>query len=450
MQQMNPLNPHEALEKYFRYPAFRPGQEQALTHVLAGNDALVVMPTGSGKSLIYQLAGLMLEGTTLVFSPLIALMKDQVDSMTRRGIPATYINSSLDLNEQGRRVRGLVNGEYKLMLVAPERLRSPNFRAALAQTQISMMAIDEAHCLSQWGHDFRPDYLQIAQTRQQLQPKVTLALTATATPRAQGDIMDLLGLPDAARFINGFNRPNLFFEVLPAPDSKTKLSRVRDFLCSPAAEGAGLIYAGTRRETEEVSAFVREIVGLPVKHYHAGLDPATRAEVQDSFLSGDLPLVVATNAFGMGIDRPDVRFVLHVNMPGSLEAYYQEAGRAGRDGLPARATLLYATRDAMLQEHFIETSSPTEDQLRQVHRALQNDEGLSSDEIVQRTGLKEPVVRVAIEQLAAAKAKSSNLKSKISFTAVLIFICGKGNGVLLNCRLACSKWLLYKCTSPKE
>ncbi len=414
---MQPMNPHAALEKYFHYPAFRPGQEQALNHVLAGNDALVVMPTGSGKSLIYQLAGLMMEGTALVFSPLIALMKDQVDSMARRGIPATYINSSLDLAEQGRRVRGLANGEYKLMLIAPERLRNPNFRTALAQTNISMMAIDEAHCLSQWGHDFRPDYLQIAQARQQLQPKVTLALTATATPRTQGDIMDLLGLPDAARFINGFNRPNLFFEVLPAPDPKTKLNRVRDFLRSPAAEGAsqpgrggGLIYAGTRRETEEVSAFVREIVGLPVKHYHAGLDPATRAEVQDAFLSGDLPLVVATNAFGMGIDRPDVRFVLHVNMPGSLEAYYQEAGRAGRDGLPARATLLYATRDAMLQEHFIETSSPTEDQLRRVHGLLRDDivgaqhaAPLSAEEITRRSGLKETVVRVAIEQLAAVK-----------------------------------------------
>jgi ATP-dependent DNA helicase RecQ len=369
--------------------------------VLAGNNALVVMPTGSGKSLIYQLAGLMMEGTALVFSPLIALMKDQVDGMTRRGIPATYINSSLDLNEQGRRVRALVNGEYKLMLVAPERLRSPNFRAALRQTKISMMAIDEAHCLSQWGHDFRPDYLHIAQARQQLQPHVTLALTATATPRAQGDIMDLLGLPDAVRFINGFNRPNIFFQVLPAPDPKTKLARVRDFLRSPAAEGAGLIYAGTRREAEEMSAFIKEMVGLPVRHYHAGLDAPTRAEVQDAFLSGDLPLVVATNAFGMGIDRPDVRFVLHVNMPGSLEAYYQEAGRAGRDGLPARATLLYATRDAMLQEHFIETSSPTEEQMRQVHRAMQSDEGVSSDDIVQHTGLKETVVRVAVEQLAS-------------------------------------------------
>ena len=409
---MSNTSPLDALHQYFKYPAFRPGQAEALEHVLAGRDALVVMPTGSGKSLIYQLAGLMMPGTALVFSPLVSLMKDQVDSMTKRNIPATFINSSLDAAEQNQRLRDYARGKYKIVLVAPERLRSPNFQAAIANNPISLMVIDEAHCLSQWGHDFRPDYLRIADARREWKPKVTLALTATATPRAQGDIVDLLGLDDAVQLINGFNRPNLALEVIPTPDQTTRLQRLRDLLrreseANEGPAGGGIIYTTTRKDAEEVAAFVRDRCGLQAQHYHAALDPATRAQVQDLFLSGDLPLVVATNAFGMGIDRPDVRYVIHYGMPGSLEAYYQEAGRAGRDGLPARATLLYSARDGMVHEHFIENESPEYGDLAQVHGLLLKEPELSGEDIAQRTGLKEGKARVAAELIALAKQQGN-------------------------------------------
>jgi ATP-dependent DNA helicase RecQ len=402
------MDPHEALRHYFQFTEFRPGQEDALRMVLAGHDALVVMPTGSGKSLIYQLAALLLPHTSLVISPLVALMKDQVDSLSRRGIPATFINSSLDSGEQAARLRNLAAGQYKIVLVAPERLRLQNFRAAIARLPLSQFVIDEAHCLSQWGHDFRPDYLYVADARRELRAPVTLALTATATQRVQDDILRLLGLPEAARFITGFNRPNLALEAFSTPDASAKLKLLRDFL--PEAEGAGIIYVGTRRDAEEVAEFVREVAGLEIDHYHAGLDAATRVRVQDAFISGDLPVVVATNAFGMGIDRPDVRFVLHYTMPGSLEAYYQEAGRAGRDGLPARAMLCYAPKDTALQEFFIDSNTPGREDLRALHDylKLQGNAGaparVSWEAIQGALGMPQVKARVALEQLELAGA----------------------------------------------
>lgn len=398
---------HVALEKYFQYPAFRPGQLDALHHVLSERDTLVVMPTGSGKSLIYQLAALVRDGTALVISPLVALMKDQADSLTRRGIAATYINSSLTVAEQNKRLEALAQQQYKIVLVAPERLRSGAFRGALKRAALSLLAIDEAHCLSQWGHDFRPDYLHLAEMRREFKPPVTLALTATATLRVQDDIIKLLELQNAERLVTGFNRPNLYLEVLYAPDVKTKLALTREFLSN--IEGAGIIYAGTRRDTEEVADFVRQIcrdgVGrhLPAAHYHAGVDNETRHDVQDKFLAGDLPLVVATNAFGMGIDRPDVRFVLHYTMPGTLEAYYQEAGRAGRDGLAARATLIFSPKDTALHESFIANDSPTLDQLRALHQYLQTHPQTNTVAIEASIGLRDVTARVALEQLEAAR-----------------------------------------------
>jgi len=398
-----PTELHVALRQHFGYPAFRPGQEEALRAALAGRDALVVMPTGSGKSLIYQLAALILPGTALIVSPLVALMKDQVDGLVRRGIAATFINSSLDAGEQGRRLRGLATGAYKLVLVAPERFRSPGFRGAIENVSLSLLAVDEAHCLSQWGHDFRPDYLYLAEARRWLNPPVTLALTATATPRVQVDMLRLLGLGDAARVVTGFDRPNITFRVVPARNDEVKLRRLSDFL--EEAEGAGIVYTGTRREAEMVAGYLRDALKRPAEHYHAALDPVTRARVQDAFLSGDLPLVVATNAFGMGIDRPDVRWVFHFSMPGSLEAYYQEAGRAGRDGLPAEAVLAYAPRDSMLHQHFIERGAPTGPELRQLYdhiRALSEQTGFA--ELEAATGLDVTKARVALDQLVASGA----------------------------------------------
>jgi ATP-dependent DNA helicase RecQ len=399
------LDLHAALQDYFAFPAFRPGQEEALNHVLNQRDALVVMPTGSGKSLIYQLAALALPGTTLVVSPLVALMKDQVDSLTRRNLPATFINSTLDSAEQNRRLRALAAGEYKIVLVAPERFRSRPFRETLSRISLSLLALDEAHCLSQWGHDFRPDYLRLADARREFNPPVTLALTATATPRVQDDIIHMLGLPHAARVITGFNRPNLVFEVFSTPSPTAKLALLRDFLND--TEGAGLIYVGTRRDAEEVAAFIRNDCKREAQPYHAGLDSATRARIQDAFMAGDLPLVVATNAFGMGIDRPDVRFVLHYSVPGTLEAYYQEAGRAGRDGLAARAVLLYSPRDTSLHEFFIENDSPSAADLRAIHNFLLGpvtQTGFNLAELEAATGLPQTKARVALEQLEAAHA----------------------------------------------
>jgi ATP-dependent DNA helicase RecQ len=390
---------HAALETYFHYPAFRPGQLDALRHVLNQRDTLVVMPTGSGKSLIYQIAALVQDGTALVISPLVALMKDQTDSLTRRGISATFINSTLTAAEQDKRLDALARQQYKIVLVAPERLQSGTFRGALKRAQLSLLAIDEAHCLSQWGHDFRPDYLRIADARREFNPPVTLALTATATLRVQDDIIKMLGLERAEKLVTGFNRENLYLEVLNAPDVKTKLALTREFLSN--VQGAGIVYVGTRRDAEEVAEFVRQICKLPAQHYHAGLENDTRAAIQDTFMAGDLPLVVATNAFGMGIDRPDVRFVLHYTMPGTLEAYYQEAGRAGRDGLPARATLIYSPKDTALHESFIANDSPTIDNLRAVHQYLAKHRQISLMNVEQILGLRETTVKVALEQLEA-------------------------------------------------
>ncbi len=392
-----------ALHQHFAFPHFRPGQEQAIRYILDQRDTLVVMPTGAGKSLIYQFPALLLPGAALVFSPLVSLMKDQIDSLTRRGIPAAFINSSLDAAEQGYRLRALAEGRYKIVLIAPERLRSRAFRETLTRTPLSLLAIDEAHCLSQWGHDFRPDYLHIADVRRDFNPPLTLALTATATPRVQDDLIRMLGLSNPQRLITGFNRPNLTFEVFSTPSVSNKLAFLRDFLAE--AEGAGIIYTGTRRDTEETAEFIRDVCGLDARPYHGALDAAARAATQDAFMSGDLPLVVATNAFGMGIDRPDVRFVLHYSIPGALEAYYQEAGRAGRDGLPARAILLYSPKDTALHEFFIENDSPSAAELRAVHNLVRGPvNGLTFEEIERATGLPQVKARVALEQLELARA----------------------------------------------
>jgi len=395
----------ETLHTHFGFADFRPGQAEAIENVLAGQHTLVVMPTGAGKSLVYQFAALRLPGVTVVISPLIALMKDQVDSLARRQIPATYINSALPWEEQSRRLQALIAGRYQIVYIAPERLRSSDFQRSLRHLTVSLLAVDEAHCLSQWGHDFRPDYLRIAAVRKQVGNPVTVALTATATPQVQDDIVRLLGLPSAQRIVTGFNRPNLTFEVRSAADVPAKLLALQHLLAE-VKEGAIIVYVGTRRDAEEVAEFIRDVVKLPVQHYHAGLDADTRTRVQDEFMSGKLSIVVATNAFGMGIDRPDVRLVAHYNVPGTLEAYYQEAGRAGRDGAPARAVLLYSPPDRALQEWFIENDAPAPEEVRTLYEVIQAQgraEGRTTlEDLSLATGLHEVKVRVGLAQLESA------------------------------------------------
>jgi ATP-dependent DNA helicase RecQ len=395
------------LNARFGLATFRPGQAEAIQNLLAGQHTLVVMPTGAGKSLVYQLATLHRSGLTLIISPLIALMQDQVTSLTSRGIPATYINSTLLASEQNRRLRAMVATDFQLVYVAPERLRSVLFQEALSQIRVGLLAVDEAHCISQWGHDFRPDYRHIAEARLMMGNPVTVALTATATPKVQDDIVQALGLTSVQRIVTGFNRPNLAFAVRYTADPTAKLGALRDLLAN-WTDGAAIVYVGTRRDAEEVAEFLRDVVNLEAAYYHAGLDADNRSRLQEAFLDGRQPIIVATNAFGMGIDRPDVRLVVHYAMPGTLEAYYQEAGRAGRDGDPAQAVLLYAPQDRALQEWFIRTGTLTRSELRTLYDSVRATEGVdvwtTANELSFGSNLPSVKIKVGLAQLEAAGA----------------------------------------------
>ena len=394
-----PNNLTTSLHTHFGFSSFRLGQEEGIQSLLTGNHTLVVMPTGAGKSLIFQLAALQFDGLTLVISPLIALMKDQVDSLTRRIIPATYINSALPASEQNLRLQKLAQGEYRLVYIAPERLRNVPFLNALKMRTVSLLAVDEAHCISEWGHDFRPDYLHIVQARAALGNPLTAALTATATPQVQKDIIRLLGLGDSTCIVTGFNRPNLTLDVRYTSGYPTKL-RVLSELLSSRGSGSVIVYTGTRRDAEEVTEFAREVIKIPAEFYHAGLPAEERTRIQNDFISGKLNLIVATNAFGMGIDRSDVRQVIHYSLPGSLEAYYQEAGRAGRDGQPAKATLLYDPQDRALHEFFIQQSELTVGDLHAIHNAIRSGKSwVTLDDIARVTGLHPVQLKVGLSEL---------------------------------------------------
>jgi ATP-dependent DNA helicase RecQ len=397
----------ETLKSRFGHDDFRPGQEEAVLHLLNGEPTFVLMPTGAGKSLIFQLAALLLPGTTLVISPLIALMKDQVDKLHSLNIPATYLNSMLTAGEQAERLHAIARGEFKIVYVAPERLRNNAFLNALKNLQVSLIAVDEAHCVCQWGYDFRPDYLHIEPARKQWGNPLTVALTATATPKLQREIVRLLGLSNAKTVITGFNRPNLFYEVRSTPGMQAKLESLSELLTG-LKQGASIVYTGTRSDAEQVSDFVREGLRLESACYHAGLEPDERSFIQEAFLSGQIPVIVATNAFGMGIDRPDVRSVIHYNIPSSLEAYYQEAGRGGRDGEPARVVLLYAPQDRALQEWFIENTAPSAFEMKNLWYALKRrgQEPFQCDwnDLAHDTGLYEVKLRVGLAGLESVQA----------------------------------------------
>ncbi|MBM3225072.1 MAG: ATP-dependent DNA helicase RecQ, partial [Candidatus Tectomicrobia bacterium] len=356
------------LRERFGHQHFRPGQAAIIEAILQGHHVLTVMPTGSGKSLCYQLPALLKDGCTLVISPLIALMKDQVDSLLEQGIAATFVNSSLSAQEQLDRLYACRSGRYKLLYVAPERFRSPRFLQAMAQTRVALFAVDEAHCISQWGHDFRPDYLRLQQAIEHLQHPQVLALTATATVEVQDDIVRQLGCQNMQRFVSGFDRPNLTYRVLNLKGPAAKLPMLGKIL-DAQTDGSSIIYAATRRAVEEIATFLHER-GTEALIYHAGLRDAERQRAQDAFMAGQCRLIIATNAFGMGVDKPDVRCVVHFNLPRSMEAYYQEAGRAGRDGLPAECVLLFSYGDVRIQEFLLEQSYPARDLLQEVYGAM--------------------------------------------------------------------------------
>jgi ATP-dependent DNA helicase RecQ len=357
----------ELMEKVFGFHEFRPGQEAILEAIFSGEEILVVIPTGGGKSLCYQLPALVLPGTTLVISPLIALMKDQVDSLRVFEVSAVSVNSLMGIGEQEEALRKIAEGSYKLIYASPERLRSPSFLNALKQKPISLVAVDEAHCISVWGHDFRPDYLKIGQALDWLGRPQTIALTATATDRVREDIVSQLKLRSPQLFITGFDRKNLFFEVVPVKRPKEKFSHLAGRL--ERLRGGAIVYAGTRKGVESiVRALDRE--GIEALGYHAGLEEEERSRIQEAFLEGGANIVAATNAFGMGIDRSDIRLIIHYHFPGSIEAYYQECGRAGRDGDPSTCLLLFSPSDRRLQEFFIEMNYPDRRVILSVYQAL--------------------------------------------------------------------------------
>lgn len=358
----------------FGLKSFRPGQRDVVDAVADGHDCLCIMPTGGGKSLCYQLPALARDGTTLVVSPLIALMKDQVDTLQSLGINARLLNSSLSQGEQDQVMQEMADGKAKLVYIAPERLRNGRFLEAIRTANVNLLAVDEAHCVSEWGHDFRPDYSRLGHFRKRYLGDVqTIALTATATPIVRDDICALLNLSKPTVFVTGFARTNLRFGSDHFNSDNAKKERLSQLVES--IDGTGIIYASTRKNCDEIAAWLPEKTSKRVGVYHAGLEPAQRQRVQEAFMGGKLSAIVATNAFGMGIDKSDIRYVVHYNMPGSLEAYYQEAGRAGRDGKMSLCRLLFSYQDRYIQEFFIENRYPSKDTVRKVYEYL-----LSRDE----------------------------------------------------------------------
>ncbi|MBK6563093.1 RecQ family ATP-dependent DNA helicase [Candidatus Amarobacter glycogenicus] len=359
----------KVLRDVFGYGEFRPGQAEVISAVLAKRDTLAVMPTGGGKSVCYQVPALLrTDGLTLVVSPLLALMKDQVDAMRAMGVPAAAINSTVAIEEQREVLAAAGSGELRLLYVAPERFGAAGFMAALRSLPVALLAIDEAHCISQWGHDFRPSYRELGAVRDRIGSPPVVALTATADPRVRDDIVQRLGLHDPAIHVAGFDRPNLRFEVVKVSSLKEKFEGISAQLRALKDESA-IVYCGTRKRVEEVTDSLQR-AGIRCARYHAGMQDEDRKRIQDAFARDTLRVIVATNAFGMGIDKPDVRAVIHHDMPDSLESYYQEAGRAGRDGGAATCTLYYATRDRGLREFFIEMAHPEASRVVEVYQQL--------------------------------------------------------------------------------
>jgi ATP-dependent DNA helicase RecQ len=398
-------DPEGALHELFGFEAFRPGQREAVEAAVADRDVLVVMPTGSGKSLCYQLPALMRSDLTLVVSPLVSLMQDQVQALER--VAPGYVglvNAQQDAAANRRAIERAAAGALRLLYVAPERFSSPGFLERIRRARIGLFVVDEAHCVSQWGHDFRPDYFRLADAARWLGARAILASTATATPQVAADIVGRLGLRDPVRVATGFDRPNLSFAVVPCANKQAVHRGIAAALAEPGAL-PGIVYAGTRADSERLAERLGAELGVEAIAYHAGLPREARAEAQRRFMAGETPVVVATNAFGMGVDKADVRTVCHESVPSSIEAYYQEAGRAGRDGRPARCLLFATGKDKGLHVFFIERSTVEDDALRavaeRITRVAQTNEGRYDIPVESLRG-EEEVVRAIVGHLAQA------------------------------------------------
>ncbi|HLV59887.1 MAG TPA: RecQ family ATP-dependent DNA helicase [Fredinandcohnia sp.] len=386
-------------QKRFGIEALRPGQRTILEHVLRREDVLAILPTGGGKSLTYQLPALVLPGATIVVSPLISLMQDQVDKLRALGVSVVMLNSTMSDREQKRSLDAIAHDHPRLVYVTPERLDDPKFRELLRKARPQLFVVDEAHCVSQWGHDFRPAYLALHAAAEALGRPPILALTATATERVTEDIVRQLGMRDARVLLAGLERPNLAFAVIPVRTEHGRRRRLVELL--QQLEGAGIVYCATVQQAEELAALLRQS-GIDADRYHGQMRAKEREEVQRAFMAGPSPrVIVATNAFGLGVDKADIRFVIHAQMPGSLEAYFQEAGRAGRDGLPARCILLYHPGDRRVQTYFLGGRYPRREEVVQVARALEP-EGASPRDLAERTGLPVRLVRVVLSLLTDA------------------------------------------------